>query len=718
MVKKTLIFCTIIVSLLISATTLNNPHIYKNSENVRSTSFSESPKTLDPALAYFADEMIFIAQIYEPVLQYHYFKRPYELVPLTAAKMIDVSYLDSQGKVLSENAPAAAVANSVYRIQIKPNILYQPHPAFAKDKNGNLLYLHLSPEDLKSISKLSDFKQTGTRELTADDYAYQIKRLANPKLNSPIFGFMSNYILGFKEFAEQVQKNPQQDLRQIPLEGVKVIDRYNYEIIIKGKYPQFKYWLAMTFFSPIPWEAEQFYAQKGMKEKNLTLDWYPVGTGPYMLIENNPNREMVLERNPNFHGEVFPELGTEKNPQYQAKTGQKLPFIDKYIFVLEKESIPRWNKFLQGYYDVSEISSDSFDQAVRIDENGQPQLTPNMERQKIKLQTSVSPDIYYYGFNMLDNVVGGYSDQARKLRQAISIALNMEEYITIFLNGRGLPAQGPIPPGIFGYKEGKEGVDPYIYDWSDNKPTRKTIAYARELLAQAGYPNGRNEKTGKPLILNLDIVSSNAPDDKARFDWLREQFGKLNIQLNIRATQANRFQDKLRTGQVQIFLLGWLPDYPDPENFLFLFYGSNSKVKYSGENTSNYANPEYDRLYEQMKMLPDDAERLQIINKMVAILQRDAVWIWGFYPKHFLLSHSWVGPTQLDAMGNNTLKYQWIEPKLRAEQQNKWNQIVIWPFILMLILLVAAGIPIAVKYYNKQHSPRIKKISNADKHAN
>ena len=85
-----------------------------------------------------------------------------------------------------------------------------------------------------------------------------------------------------------------------------MVDRYTYRIRVKGKYPQFVYWLAMPFFAPVPLEADRFYSQPGMAEKNITLDWYPVGTGPYMLTDNNPNRRMVLERNPNFRGETYP----------------------------------------------------------------------------------------------------------------------------------------------------------------------------------------------------------------------------------------------------------------------------------------------------------------------------------------------------------------------------------------------------------------------------
>ena len=76
--------------------------------------------------------------------------------------------------------------------------------------------------------------------------------------------------------------------------GVKKIDRYTFSIVLNKQYPQFIYWLAMPFFSPMPWEADLFYGQKSLQKKNITLNWFPVGTGPFRLIENNPNLRMVF----------------------------------------------------------------------------------------------------------------------------------------------------------------------------------------------------------------------------------------------------------------------------------------------------------------------------------------------------------------------------------------------------------------------------------------
>ena len=203
-----------------------------------------------------------------------------------------------------------------------------------------------------------------------------------------------------------------------------------------------------------------------------------------MLTENNPNRQMVLSRNPNFHGETYP---VEGEPEDQSAgllddAGRELPFIDKAIYSLEKEAIPSWNKFLQGFYDTSGVASDSFDQAVQFGAKGDAQLTDDMKDKGIKLLTAVTTSSYYMGFNMLDDVVGGHGsnpDRARKLRQAISIVVDYEEYISIFANGRGIPAQGPVPRGSLVVLEGEEGVNPVVYEWDRNKPVRKSIDAAK-----------------------------------------------------------------------------------------------------------------------------------------------------------------------------------------------------------------------------------------------
>jgi len=675
--------------------------------------FSERPKHLDPVRSYSANEYSFIAQIYEPPLQYHFLKRPYTLVPLTAEAIPEPTYLDADGNPLPADADPARIAVSEYVIRILPGIRYQPHPAFAKDADGNYLYHQLSSAQIGRIDKLADLPETGTRELTADDYVYQIKRLAAPWLHSPIAGLMGEHILGFKELSARLHEaapepvdgeRPFFDLRSIDFPGAELIDRYSYKVRIDGRYPQFVYWLAMPFFAPMPWEAEALTNQPGMTANNITLDWYPVGTGPFMLTENNPNMRMVLERNPNFHGETYPTEGmpADRVAGLLDDAGKPLPMVDRAVYSLDKESIPYWNKFLQGYYDTSGISSDAFDQAVRFNAAGEAGLTAAMEAKGIRLTTAVNTSIWYLGFNMQDDLVGGDSERARLLRRAISIAVDFGEYVSIFANGRGVQGQGPIPPGIFGHLDGEAGINPYVFDWVNGRPQRKPIDEARALMVQAGYPDGRDPATGRPLSIYYEAMDA-GPDGKAQLNWMRKQFAKLGIELIVRATDYNRFQEKMREGTGQIYMWGWNADYPDPENFFFLLYGPNRKMD-GGENASNYQNPELDRLFEGMKDMPDGPERQAVIDRMTEIVRHDAPWSFGFYPESFSLSHQWVGNVKPNLMANNTLKYISLEPGIRDEMRAAWNPPVLWPIGAMVAVLAVGAVPAIVIARRRERS--------------
>ena len=717
----------------------NDPYpVAERGGNVLYTAFTERPKHLDPVQSYSEDEATFLYQIVEPPLQYHYLKRPYALEPATADGMPRLRRLDAAGRELAADADPARVARTVVEVRIRPGILYQPHPAFARGEDGRPRYLGLSAADLRSVRGLADFPETGTRELRAADYVYQIKRLAHPRLHSPIFELMAEYLPGLKTLQADLQaaldagraadgKPPVADgaadaagpatgwldLDRFDLPGVEVVDEQVYRITLQGAYPQFLYWLSMPFFSPVPREVDRFFAQPGMVERNLTLDWWPVGTGPYMMVENNPNARMVLARNPNYRGEAYPCEGEPGDVEagLLADCGKLMPFIDKVVFSREREGIPYWNKFLQGYYDASGVSSDNFDQAVSLTSQGEVSLSEDMEDKGIRLLTSVSPSIFYLGFNMLDPLVGGGASKAeqaraRKLRQAISIALDMEEFVSIFLNGRGLPGMSPLPPGIFGAREGRAGINPVVYAGQGNeaggRPVRRGVDAARQLLAEAGWPDGRNAQTGEPLVIHLDTTPGGL-GDKARSDWLAKKFRDLGVQFVVRPTDFNRFQDKVRKGNAQLFFFGWNADYPDPENLLFLLHGPQGKVRFNGQNAANYENPEYDALFERMKAMPDGPARQQIIDRMVAMLQQDAPWIFAFHPMSYSLQHGWLLNRKTGAMVRNTMKYQRLDIERREAARAQWNRPVLWPLGLVALLLLALVAP-AVLHWRRSET--------------
>jgi len=690
---------------------LNNPHSAEEpGQKVLYSVFSSRPKHLDPLITYNLDDSVFIDQIYEPPLEYHYLKRPYELQPLTLTSMPLVEYLDAEGRV--SKSPNTRTVFSRYRFEIKPGIMYQPHPAFAKNKKGEPFYNFTQASDGQVYKNFSDFSETGTKELTADDYIYQIKRMADPTLPMPIRDLLSHYIVGLTELRDDIEtlraQYPHQwiNLSDFILSGVKQESKYRFSITLRGVYPQFKYWLAFHFFAPVPMEVDRFYHLPGLAERNISLDYYPVGTGAYRMTKQNFNEEVILERNPNYHDDIYPsqgEAGDESNGLLKD-AGKKLPFIDKVSFRMETESIPVWTKFLQGYYDRSNISSDSFDQAVNVTVEGIG-LSEDMQRKGVQLSTSLEPATYYLGFNMQDAVVGGLDEKHRKLRQAIALAYDEQEYISIFNNGRGEVASSPIPPGVFGYQEKPEEHASSIEERAS------AIEKAKRLLSEAGYPGGRDAKTGKPLVLNLDTTTGGNADS-TRNTWLMKQFKKIDIELNIRATDYNRFQEKMEKGNAQLYFWGWFADYPDPENFLFLLYGPNGRVGSGGAgvNSSNYNNPQYNALFDQMKNMENTPQRLAIIQKMLAIIKQDTPWASAFYPQSFVLSNAWVSNFKPNGISKGTLKFENIDEALRAQKRREWNQPVLWPLGVLFIAIFLVTIP-GYRAYKKRMNRRVSEAS-------
>lgn len=685
---------------------LNSPYAEgAAAQNTLFTAFTQrSPKYLDPASSYSTDETPFTYSIYEPLYGYHYLKRPYELEGRTAVEVVRPYYLDEAGERLPADAPGEQIAESVYEITIKPDILYQPHPAFARNEQGQYRYYPMQAEDLKGKYAIPDFEYTGTRELTAHDYVYGFKRLASPRVISPIYAFFTDYIVGYKEYGDllreinQTQPSEQWlDLREYGFEGVEAVDDHTLRIRIKGKYPQFSYWLAMTFTAPIPWEADRFYHQPGMKEHDLSLNTWPVGTGPYMLTESVRNRRHVLSRNPNFRGEPYPcegEPGDAETGLLQD-CGKPTPFIDQVVFSLEKESVPLLGKFLQGYYDIPQVERGDYGVAMTVAAEDSPDKAALYKERGLDLRTLAESQLFYFGFNWLDPVVGGgdtpeQAEKNRYLRQALSIAFDWEEFVTIFQNDQGLVAHGPLPPGVRGYQPLPEGVNHTVYELEDPYAKRRSIEEAKVLLAKAGYPNGRDAETGAPLILYFD--SAGGMGSSASLDWMRRQLEKIGVQMEVRATDYNRFQDKMQRGVAQMFMWGWVADYPDAENFLFLLYGPHARAQGGGENASNYSSPEYDALFEKMRFLDDGPEKDEVITQMVQIVQHDAPWMFGYVPNSGGVYQQWVHNAKPSQMVRNAIQYLRIDPQLRVEKQAQWNQPVWWPLWLVLGLAMVGAV--------------------------
>jgi ABC-type transport system substrate-binding protein len=693
------------------------------SNTLYSAVIQSSPRHLDPTASYWNNDSAFTYQIYEPLYGYHYLKRPFELVPKAAAAVAKPRYLGKDGQELGEDAPADQVVESVYDVPIKPGIRFQPHPAFAVDEQGRHRYHAMKPGELGTRRTPWDFEHMGTRELVAEDFVYALKRHATTRITAPIYSTFAEYVLGLKEYGALIKAEdaklrqgldvasldkPFLDFRRWPLAGATAPEKHLLRIRIKGKYPQWSYWMQLTFMAPVPWEADAFYAQPGMAKTNLSLDVWPVGTGPYMLVEYEKDRRHVMKRNPHYRGEPYPCEGMpgDKEAGLLADCGKPTPFIDTLVSTVEREMVPRQAKFRQGYYDIDVFERTDTGLYYLVDMQDSEDVRREYTAKGFRLERGSDVNSWFLGFNLLDPTIGdGDAGQLsaeqrlknRKLRQALSIAIDWEEYSRIFPEEAGETAMGPVPPGIFGSREGTEaGLNPVTHVWKDGGAQRRPIADAKKLLAEAGYPNGREAQTGRPLVLNYDYYQAPTPANKPKLDWMVRQFAKLGVQLEVRATDNNQFQDKVRKGKYQIFWLGWLADYPDPENFLFLLYGPTGKTKHDGENTANYASAEYDRLFTQMKTQANGPERQTLIDQMVAVAQQDAPWAMGYFPYVSAAHQRWVKNYKPAILIRDHGRYLRLDVADRRAAQAEWNRPVWWPLfaigagVLALVLLARA----------------------------
>ena len=369
-----------------------------------------------------------------------------------------------------------------------------------------------------------------------------------------------------------------------------------------------------------------------------------------------------------------------------AYGGRRMPFIDRIYFFRERESIPRFNKFLQGYYDNGGIIKESFDTVVQDD-----RLSPEMAAKGMRLDKSVEPSVFYIGFNMEDKTVGEpASEPGRRLRQAMSLVIDTDEYLRLFLNGRGVPAQSPLPPGLFGY------------DPNYKNPFREVdLARARKLLQEAGFGNGIDPATGKALRLTFDTPDTSA-QGRLRYEYLVSAWRRLGINVEIKATTYNQFQAKIRNGAYQIYTWGWIADYPDPENFLFLLECASARSKSGGPNSSNFCNAEYDQLFNRMKDLSNTEERADLIRQLVAIVERERPWIELFHRENYSLNHAWLVNSKPIGLSFPVYKYLDVQPDLRAARRVEWNAPVRWPAYLLIAILVIAVAPAVRTFYRER----------------
>lgn len=542
-----------------------------------------------------------IARMYEGLLQYAYLKRPYEVEPLLAAEM-----------------PMVSEDGLTYTFRIRDGIFFQDDACF--------------PEGVG-------------RELTAEDFVYSIKRIADLKMASSGYWAFNGRIVGLDEFRSSTE-GPEPTNYDAAVDGLRALDDYTLQIQLTDSYPQLLWVLAMHYSFAVPREAVEFYGD--------SLVNHPVGTGPYRLESWKRNYRIEFIRNPKWEEtgrmELYPSEGSEEDRALGRldDAGEQLPFIDRVVQYVVDDPATQWMMFLSGHFSFSEISRDNWDVVITEDRG----LTDTLKEQGIELLARPTLDLYYIGFNMDDPVVGGN----KKLRQALSCAFNQEDWSRLY-NHQILPAHGPVPVPLVGSKENRSS---YSFD----------LEKAKRLLQEAGYPKGVDPRTGRRLVLSMD--SSAAGDSLIRQsnELIRAFMSEIGVELKMHYSNKPAFFKRVQGGETQMFRLSWFADYPDAQNFLQAFYGPNAHAS----NRAAYNRPEYDRLYEEMSGMFSSPDRDRICEEMVELIIEDCPWIFMHQPMNFDLRHEWVKNFSPHNFSYGMDKYRRVDNAEWSAWKKQWQE--------------------------------------------
>jgi len=555
-------------------------------------------KGLDPAKAGDVASSMMVGRVYEGLLEYSYLDRPYHLQPMLAAAMPDVS---SDGLT--------------YTFHIRTGIYFQNDPCFPGGKG---------------------------RELTAEDFVYSIKRVADPKNASSGYWAFNGRIAGLDEFRAASSGDLPTDY-DAPVEGLRAPDRYTFQIQLKEPYPQLLWVLAMNYAFAVPHEAVEFYGSDFIN--------HPVGTGPYILETWKSNYRIEFVRNPKWAEtgriELYPSAGAEadRSAGRLDDAGKQIPFIDRIVQYVVDDAATQWMMFLTGQFSYSAISRDNWDAVIKPSSG----LVEELKAQGVSLLSSPTLNIFYIGFNLDDPVVG----KNKKLRQALSCAFD-PELLVQYYNGRVTPVYGPLPDPLAGFKP-----VPTAYSYNPEK--------SKQLLSEAGYPGGINPQTGRRLELTLEVGDA-TPDVRQVIDLMAGMFDKVGIVLKASYNNWPAFLDKMDRRQGQLFRLGWTADYPDAENFLQLFFSANASP---GPNHANYSNPEFDKLYNQLRTMLPGPEKDRLCEQMADLVIEDCPWIFMYQPMDFAVIHNWLKNYSLHDFPYTMAKYRRIDSAAQAEWQAK-----------------------------------------------
>jgi ABC-type transport system substrate-binding protein len=430
------------------------------------------------------------------------------------------------------------------------------------------------------------------RELVAEDYVYSIKRFYDPRWKSgKLYLFENEKILGLSELRQKAIDGNRPFDYDTPVEGLRALDRYTFQVKLAEPSPRFlQNFVGGSVAGAVAREVVEAYGDK--------IGEHPVGTGPFRLKEWKRSSLIVLERNPGYREvryDEHPPLGLLPLARLaETLRGRRLPMLDEIRIAIIEESQPRWLSFLNGEQDLIEGVPSDF-ATVAFPNN---RLAPHLAKRGVTMVRYPRPDTTISYFQMDDPVVGGYAAHQVALRRAVSLAVDTEREIRLVRRGQAVPAQGPIPPGMFGH-------DPaFRSTLSEYDPAR-----AKALLDLHGYVDRdgdgwREQPDGSPLVLRY----ATSPDQLSRQynELWRRDMTAVGLRIVFEYGQWPELWKASRAGRLMMFGYAWTGGAPDGDTFLSLGYGPNK----GGSNHARFDLPAYNALYERQRRLPDGPERL------------------------------------------------------------------------------------------------------------
>jgi oligopeptide transport system substrate-binding protein len=512
--------------------------------------------------------------------------------------------------------PDISSDGKTWTIRIKPGIYFSDDPAFKSHK----------------------------RELVAEDYVFAWKRVLDPRVRSRDFHVFDGRFVGSDVVQAEAWQSGKLDY-DVPIEGLQAIDRYT--LRLKLNFPD------TELLSNLTLPASAAVAREVVEAYGDASTWVmanPVGTGPYRLKEWRRGHKVVLEANPNFRKVRYPESSEPADEAIMAKLkGKHIPLIGRIEIAIEEESHARLQSFERRELDYVSVPL----QFVWSVLDPPASLKPRLVEQGVLLGRGIRPTIAYTYFNIEDPVVGGYTPDKVALRRAVGMGYNVPEEIVAIRQGQAMPANQIVPPTVSGH--------------DDKLPARSIYdpAAARALLDRFGYRDRdgdgyRELPDGRPLTLEL----GSPPSATGRqFDelWLRSMNAiGLRIEFN-----KQRNQDLLkaaRLGQLQMYQA--LDNTTTGEGFAFfgLLYGGHAGLS----NLARFKLPEYDRLYEQARGMPNGPERDALMRKMSDLVNGYAPWVLTVFRYENVLVHPWLLGYKYDSFCQHPWTYYDIDTAMRA----------------------------------------------------